>query len=62
MVASERGYNHEYLPIEGFAPFREASQRLLLGADHEAVSSGRVATVQSLSGTGCLRIGFELLR
>jgi aromatic-amino-acid transaminase len=34
----------------------------MFGAEHEAVQGGRVATVQALSGTGALRIGFEFLR
>lgn len=41
---------------------QEGAQHLMFGADHEAVQQGRVATVQALSGTGALRIGFEFLR
>lgn len=41
---------------------QEGAQRLMFGADHEAVAQGRVATAQALSGTGALRIGFEFLR
>ncbi|KAL4418747.1 hypothetical protein ABPG77_006420, partial [Micractinium sp. CCAP 211/92] len=49
--------NKEYLPIEGLASFRKATIDLLLGADSPAVKEGRVACLQSLSGTGSLRIG-----
>eukprot|EP00798_Chlamydomonas_sp_ICE-L_P024820 gene24820-10470_t len=49
--------NKEYLPIEGFAPFRKATVDLLLGNDHPAIAEGRIAALQSLSGTGSLRVG-----
>lgn len=53
----EKGENKEYLPIEGLAEFRKATIDLLLGPNSKAVEEGRVATLQSLSGTGSLRIG-----
>src|SRR5438128_1574378 len=37
-----------YLPMEGAANFRGAVQELLFGAGHEALGSGRVATIQSI--------------
>jgi len=49
--------NKEYLPIQGLDEFNVATVRLLLGDDSAAVKEGRVATVQSLSGTGSLRVG-----
>jgi len=39
-----------------------ASQQVLFGAAHPVLAAGKVATVQALSGTGALRIGFEFLR
>jgi aromatic-amino-acid transaminase len=50
-----------YLPIDGMASFNRAVQVLVFGADSPAVTSGRVATVQSLAGTGALRVGAGLL-
>jgi len=47
--------NKEYLPIGGDAEFILASQQSILG-DCAAIKEGRVAGVQSLSGTGALRI------
>ncbi len=61
-AVADPAYNHEYIPIEGYAPFRQGSQQVLFGAAHPVVAEGRVATVQALSGTGALRIGFEFLR
>ncbi|GIL86322.1 hypothetical protein Vretimale_13705 [Volvox reticuliferus] len=52
-----RNENKEYLSIEGFEPFRKATLDLLLGAGHPAIKEGRAAVIQSLSGTGSLRVG-----
>lgn len=53
----DKNENKEYLPIEGLAAFRKATVDLLLGAKHPAIAEGRVAVIQSLSGTGSLRVG-----
>ncbi|KAI8473711.1 MAG: aspartate aminotransferase [Monoraphidium minutum] len=53
----DKGYNKEYLPIEGLDTFRAATVDLLLGAGHPAIKEGRVACIQALSGTGALRVG-----
>ena len=50
-----------YLPIEGAANFRSAVQALLFGADHEAVASGRVATIQSVGSSGGLKVGADFI-
>lgn len=34
--------DHEYLPMEGFAPFTTLSAELILGADSAASKEGRV--------------------
>ena len=41
--------------------FRTAVQALLFGADHEAVRSGRVATIQSVGSSGGLKVGADFL-
>ena len=51
----------EYLPIDGLPAFKEASARLIFGADSPALAESRVATCQSISGTGALRIAGEFL-
>eukprot|EP00740_Mantoniella_antarctica_P012535 CAMPEP_0181376626 /NCGR_PEP_ID=MMETSP1106-20121128/17413_1 /TAXON_ID=81844 /ORGANISM="Mantoniella antarctica, Strain SL-175" /LENGTH=446 /DNA_ID=CAMNT_0023495205 /DNA_START=41 /DNA_END=1381 /DNA_ORIENTATION=+ len=53
----EAEYDKEYLPMQGLAEFNVATTELLLGKESLAVKEGRVATVQSLSGTGSLRVG-----
>src|SRR5687768_6164608 len=51
-----------YLPIDGIPAYDRAVQRLVFGADSEAVKAGRVATVQALGGTGALKVGADFLR
>ena len=51
-----------YQPIEGAANCRAAVQQLLFGAGHEAVTSGRIATIQSIGSSGSLRVGAEFIQ
>ncbi|XP_025071415.1 aspartate aminotransferase, cytoplasmic [Alligator sinensis] len=62
MIASNTSLNHEYLPILGLPDFRANASRIALGDDSPAIKEGRVGGVQSLGGTGALRIGAEFLR
>jgi len=48
---------HEYLSIEGLALYLQVSQRLVFGAKAAAIAQQRVASVQTLSGTGALHLG-----
>ena len=51
-----------YLPIEGSAAMRQAVQHLLFGADHEAVTSGRIATLQTVGSSGGLKVGADFIK
>ena len=51
-----------YLPIDGIAAYDAAVKALVFGEDSEPVTSGRVATVQGLGGTGGLKIGADFLK
>ncbi|MCB6183619.1 aspartate/tyrosine/aromatic aminotransferase [Leeia sp. TBRC 13508] len=51
-----------YLPMEGFGPYREAVQRLLFGADHKVLAEKRVATVQTIGGSGALKVGADFIK
>jgi aromatic-amino-acid transaminase len=51
-----------YLPMEGAANYRQAVQHLLFGVGHEAVTSGRIATLQTLGGSGGLKVGGDFLK
>ena len=50
-----------YLPLEGAENVRAAVQALLFGAGHEAVASGRVATIQSIGSSGGLKVGADFI-
>lgn len=50
----------EYLPIDGLTSFIQASQKLAFGNNDDLIK--RTATVQTLSGTGSLRLAAEFLR
>lgn len=49
--------NKEYLPQSGDQEYAALARGMLFGANAQCIKDGRVATVQSLSGTGALRIG-----
>ena len=51
-----------YLPIDGIAAYDKAVQRLVFGADAPVLQAGRVATVQTLGGTGGLKVGADFLK
>ncbi len=51
-----------YQPMEGAANYRLAVQHLLFGPEHEAVTSGRIATVQTIGGSGGLKVGGDFLK
>ena len=51
-----------YLPIDGIAVYDLAVKGLVFGAESEAVTSGRVATVQCIGGTGGLKVGADFLK
>ena len=50
-----------YLGIDGMPAYRDAVRALIFGADSAALADGRVATVQTLGGTGALKVGADLL-
>lgn len=50
-----------YLPIEGLPAYRQGIQELLFGKGHPLIEAGRVATIQTVGGTGALRVGADFL-
>jgi aspartate aminotransferase len=57
----EAKMDHEYLPIAGLASYNKACAELQLGADSPVLKEKRAVTVQTLSGTGALRVGAQFL-
>lgn len=60
-LANDPAANHEYIPQDGLADFCALSARLILGDDSPALAESRTTTVQALSGTGSLRLGFTFV-
>ncbi|XP_045471443.1 aspartate aminotransferase, mitochondrial [Harmonia axyridis] len=56
-----KNLDKEYSPISGSAELCKYSIDLALGDDSEVVKNGRNATVQTISGTGALRVGAAFL-
>ncbi len=51
-----------YLPIDGLQAYDRAVQGLVFGAQNNAFGQGRIVTVQTLGGTGGLKVGADFLR
>ena len=51
-----------YLPMEGAANYRSAVQKLLFGATHPAVQQQRIATIQTIGGSGALKVGADFIK
>lgn len=60
-LASDSSTTHEYLPQDGLREFYDLSAKLILGVESPALTEGRAVTVQALSGTGALRVGFTFI-
>ncbi len=51
-----------YLPMEGLNAYRNAIAPLLFGADHPMLKAGRIASIQTLGGSGALKVGADFLK
>lgn len=60
LIADET-VDHEYLSITGLAEFTSSSAKLILGRDSPAIAENRVASVQTISGTGANHLGAVFL-
>jgi aromatic-amino-acid transaminase len=58
----EQENSKSYLPIDGVPAYNKAVQNLLFGADSPVTAAGRAVTVQSLGGTGALKLGADFLK
>lgn len=53
--------DHEYLPIDGHPSFVKSSLYLSYGKDFVERNEKRIVGLQSLGGTGALRLAFDFL-
>ena len=51
-----------YLPISGNPDYRDGIQQLVFGADHPARRGRRIITLQTLGGSGALKVGADFLK
>lgn len=51
-----------YLPMDGLKSYNEATQALVLGQDSQARREGRAVTIQTLGGSGALKVGADFLK
>jgi len=51
-----------YLPMAGFAHYRDAVQALVFGPECPARADGRIASVQTLGGSGALKVGADFIK
>lgn len=58
----EKAAPRSYLPIDGLPAYDKSVRELVFGADSAAVRENRVVTVQTLGGTGGLKVGADFIR
>ena len=51
-----------YLPMDGLKSYNEATQTLVLGKNSQARQDGRAVTIQTLGGSGALKVGADFLK
>lgn len=57
--------NHQvklYLPMDGLKSYNQATQALVLGHHSPARNNGRAVTIQTLGGSGALKVGADFLK
>lgn len=60
-IVDDTTLNHEYLPVLGLDTYASAATALLLGEDSIQIKNKNAFGIQTLSGTGALRLGAEFL-
>lgn len=62
MLVNDLKPNKEYIEIDGSPEFQSAAASVLLGEDHPLLSTGRLVTAQTISGTGALHVLGEFIK
>lgn len=57
----KENHPHTYIPQTGLPLYDRLVQAMIFGKDSEVVSSKRACTVQTLGGTGALKLGVDLM-
>jgi aspartate aminotransferase len=61
-IILSKGMDHEYAGIDGIASFKEKAIALCYGADSDHIKNKRIASCQSLSGTGSVRVALDFMK
>lgn len=61
-IIFEQAQPRSYLPIDGIQGYNQAAKELLLGKDSLLIAEHKSLTVQTLGGTGALKIGADFLK
>lgn len=61
-IAKDNNKVKSYLPMDGLKSYNLATQKLILGEDSPARQAGRAVTVQTLGGSGALKVGADFLK
>ncbi|PGG96441.1 hypothetical protein AJ79_09593 [Helicocarpus griseus UAMH5409] len=61
LLWEDSSFDHEYLPIPGYQPFVDAARELIFGTN-SPVPKCRIASLQTISGTGANHIGARFLK
>lgn len=61
MMMKDETLNKEYLLIDGLSELKELTQKLAFGEDSDLVKEKRICSVQSISGTGALKIAADFI-
>ncbi len=51
-----------YLPMDGLKAYNQATQALLLGPNSQARKDNRAVTIQTLGGSGALKVGADFIK
>ncbi|XP_064545684.1 aspartate aminotransferase, cytoplasmic-like isoform X2 [Drosophila montana] len=60
-LVQDPNLNFEYLPVFGNPEFTKAASELILGKDCKAIEENRIVGVQTISGSGALRLAVEFI-
>jgi aspartate aminotransferase, cytoplasmic len=61
-ILADASLNKEYLPMAGLELFNSLARDLLFGPSSTPVLEKRIASAQTISGTGSLRVGGEFIK
>ena len=62
MLNEDKNLDHEYLPVQGSEIFINSTLKIAYGEEYLPIKENRIGAIQTLSGTGALRLGLEFCK